>query len=427
MRPLALPLLLAPLAGCGLASDLVRVQVEGTIEIDGTAPGAYSLQLYSKSDNPDAFDTSWCLDQGDEDCFGRIDVAALDTPATASDGGALPVEWDGDTFTLSDVPGDLLYVLVATGDDDTILCTTDVVGFDEDTKVVTSSSAITLSVDEGLDTFTLPRAVELSCAAPATAPDAGDGEPGDNNGGDDIPAGDDPEASWTSFVVSGEDASAGNISSDLACGSSFPSVLTLSAELSDTSATEAWLRIQFGSGESASFQTVEVPVVNGRVDQKFSLTGGYAVVQLDTDDQLDGVGESYTISYCDQADPPGQEMLVLVTWDKDDTDVDTHVFSEGAEVAYYSMSQPWGDLDIDDTDGFGPETFTSTPGTEGNLYEVKVHYYSDHGNGPTTATVRVVHHDSTTGETCDLTTSKQLNSYDWWTVGAFGPGLSCPE
>ncbi|MEC8277434.1 MAG: hypothetical protein VX026_06955 [Myxococcota bacterium] len=91
------------------------------------------------------------------------------------------------------------------------------------------------------------------------------------------------------------------------------------------------------------------------------------------------------------------------------------------------LGQSWGDLDIDDVNGFGPETFTSTPGTSGLNYEVKVHYYSDHGNGDTNVTMRVVYYDGSTGELCDISATQSMASYEWWSVGMFGPGLSCPQ
>ena len=84
--------------------------------------------------------------------------------------------------------------------------------------------------------------------------------------------------------------------------------------------------------------------------------------------RTDGEGESYTVSFCERDDPPAPEILTVLSWDKDDTDVDTHIYSNG-ESAYYSMSQSWGDLDIDDVDGFGPRTFTRLPDTANGEYE----------------------------------------------------------
>jgi hypothetical protein len=204
-------------------------------------------------------------------------------------------------------------------------------------------------------------------------------------------------------------------------------VIDIQGEIADATSDSANIRIQFGAGADATFQTFATPIDNGLISQSISLSGGYSIVQLDTDDTLDGVGESYTVTFCEPSAKPVQEMLTLLTWDSDDSDVDTHVTSGGEEVAYYNMTSSWGDLDIDDTDGFGPETFTSTPETIGQEYEVKVHFYSDHGTGPTDVTIRAIYHDSSTGEVCDITATQTMSSYDWWTVGNFGPGLACPE
>lgn len=429
----SLLLALAPalaLTGCDALSDLIRVEIAGTIQVDGTEPGSYSMQLYAQADNEEAFDTSFCEDGPSDDCFGRVDVDKLTTPAQSSDGGDLPVEFDGNSFVISDVPASLLYVLVVTGDDGTVQCSSDVVGFNENTKVVDSDNAITIGADTDIKTFDLPRPVRLQCSAVAEEPEAPSG--GGGNGGDgDIPDGSGDD--WSLFQITDKsggtvyaDATGGNTVADVVCDSSFPSVLNISAELADASATSAFLRIQFGEGASATYDTIEMPVIGGVIEQPFSLTGGYAVVQLDTDADANGTGESHKVTFCEGADKPAQEMLTILTWDKDDTDVDTHIYSAGSEVAYYSMSQSWGDLDIDDTNGYGPETFTSAPGTEGNLYDVKVHYYSDHGNGSTNVTMRVVYLDPS-GEVCDVTSTTNMTSYGWWDVGVFGPGMACPN
>lgn len=46
-------------------------------------------------------------------------------------------------------------------------------------------------------------------------------------------------------------------------------------------------------------------------------------------------------------------------------------------------------LDRDDTDGAGPENLNLTLPEDGKLYSVGVHYYTDHGFGVSTATVRI--------------------------------------
>jgi len=67
-------------------------------------------------------------------------------------------------------------------------------------------------------------------------------------------------------------------------------------------------------------------------------------------------------------------------------------------------------LDQDDTDGYGPENITLQQPEEGT-YTYKVHYYSDHGNGPTTATIIVY-----INEQPAATFSKELTSNEVWDV-----------
>lgn len=425
-------LLLTALLGLGCTGsikDSIVVSITGDLDISGTAPAEYTFTLYGILDNQDAFDASYCGDDFGADCYGRLDVDGLTTPTEYGEATV-----DGTTVTLLDVPVDLSYILVATGNDSAVNCTTDVIGFDEVTKIVSADSAISLGIDESLDSVELPREISFYCEAPITEPtppeDPAPEESGDTDDDGNIQSPDVP--SWTTFQITDKDggvvygdASTANDMSDVDCGSSFPPVLNIYAEAENTSASSAFIRIQFDDG--GTFTTVEAPIVNGVVDQAISLTGGFSIVQMDLDEDLDGAGESYTITFCEPDEAPAQEILTILTWDKDDTDVDTHIISSGSEVAYYSMSQSWGDLDIDDVNGFGPETFTSTPGTEGGNYEVKVHYYSDHGNGDTSVSMRVVYYDSSTGELCDITATENMSSYGWWTVGMFGPGLSCPN
>ncbi|MFH1494030.1 MAG: hypothetical protein ABIG70_04460 [Pseudomonadota bacterium] len=79
-----------------------------------------------------------------------------------------------------------------------------------------------------------------------------------------------------------------------------------------------------------------------------------------------------------------------ISWDKNDTDVDLHFSWSGGSECYYSNKTPiWGSaatsprLDVDDTNGYGPENITigALPGS--GTYALRVHYYSDHGKGST--------------------------------------------
>jgi hypothetical protein len=85
------------------------------------------------------------------------------------------------------------------------------------------------------------------------------------------------------------------------------------------------------------------------------------------------------------------DLQVTLTWDLDDSDIDLHCIEPDTTHVYFgNPSGTTAELDLDDVDGFGPENIFVEPGTAAaGTYEIYVHYWSDHGNGPTTATIRV--------------------------------------
>jgi uncharacterized protein YfaP (DUF2135 family) len=85
-----------------------------------------------------------------------------------------------------------------------------------------------------------------------------------------------------------------------------------------------------------------------------------------------------------------ETISVALSWTSDDTDVDLHIIDpEGNHASYRDLEAiPGGKLDRDDTDGQGPELFTMDKARPGS-YSVFAHYYSDHGNGPTIATINI--------------------------------------
>ncbi len=92
------------------------------------------------------------------------------------------------------------------------------------------------------------------------------------------------------------------------------------------------------------------------------------------------------------------DIWVQLTWDKDDTDVDLYITEPGPSnftLWYMEEVSPdtGAEIDVDDIDGYGPEHYYLSV-NQGHIlytgiYEVDVHYYSDHGNGPTTAKIIV--------------------------------------
>lgn len=102
-------------------------------------------------------------------------------------------------------------------------------------------------------------------------------------------------------------------------------------------------------------------------------------------------------------------ILVTLTWDKDDTDVDLYVIDPTGDYScYYNMvTDDGGVLDVDDVNGYGPEHWTLTYEDTvrwGQDYTVRLHYYSDHGNGPTNYTVTILLDEGTGWQTIETFT-----------------------
>ncbi|WP_420151510.1 YfaP family protein [Spirosoma sp.] len=76
------------------------------------------------------------------------------------------------------------------------------------------------------------------------------------------------------------------------------------------------------------------------------------------------------------------DLQINLTWDTNSTDVDLHVLDPNGEEIYYSRkrSSTGGELDRDDTNGFGPENiFWRNELPDGN-YKIWVEYYSGRVN-----------------------------------------------
>ena len=94
------------------------------------------------------------------------------------------------------------------------------------------------------------------------------------------------------------------------------------------------------------------------------------------------------------ANMPTTAILVTLTWDTNDTDIDTYVIDPTGDYSayYHEQSADGGYLDYDVTTGYGPEHWLLTTENTvryGQDYRVRLHYYSDHGNGPSNYTVAI--------------------------------------
>lgn len=99
------------------------------------------------------------------------------------------------------------------------------------------------------------------------------------------------------------------------------------------------------------------------------------------------------------SDVPPVDMQVVLSWDTDGTDVDLHVTDPKGEECFYGhrKTELGGKLDVDDTDGFGPEVFTLAHAANGD-YKVDVKYFSSHGHPQTVCKVQVVLFEGTDRE-----------------------------
>lgn len=135
---------------------------------------------------------------------------------------------------------------------------------------------------------------------------------------------------------------------------------------------------------------------NGHISAFISLLPGDNFLQLRANSSAGSTGVTETILITNAeaaltADGLASDFVtVTLTWGTNNSDVDMHVFDPNGNHAWYGSlgGIPGGMLDHDDTDGFGPEIFTlpdPSPGT----YKVNVDYFSDHGTGPTTASLLI--------------------------------------
>ncbi len=70
-------------------------------------------------------------------------------------------------------------------------------------------------------------------------------------------------------------------------------------------------------------------------------------------------------------------MRIVLSWDKQPLDIDSHLSYPGGYVCYHQMDAVNANLDVDDTDSFGPETITISKKLEGKKYVYAVHNFSD--------------------------------------------------
>lgn len=70
-------------------------------------------------------------------------------------------------------------------------------------------------------------------------------------------------------------------------------------------------------------------------------------------------------------------LRVILHWNQNPLDVDSHLAYSGNHIYFEHKTGTQANLDVDDTDGFGPETITVEKKADGKRYIYAVHDYTD--------------------------------------------------
>jgi hypothetical protein len=75
------------------------------------------------------------------------------------------------------------------------------------------------------------------------------------------------------------------------------------------------------------------------------------------------------------------DLMVAITWNTDNTDIDLHIDEPSGEECYYSntMTRIGGTMSQDVTTGYGPEMYVLQKAPSGK-YRISVHNYSENNN-----------------------------------------------
>ncbi|MDC0742430.1 DUF2135 domain-containing protein [Polyangium mundeleinium] len=86
------------------------------------------------------------------------------------------------------------------------------------------------------------------------------------------------------------------------------------------------------------------------------------------------------------------DLVVMITWNTDATDIDLHVTEPNGDVCYFGnrQTQIGGMLTLDVTQGYGPEMYVLKNATDGR-YKIQAHYFaSDRNRASTRTKVQVI-------------------------------------
>lgn len=157
-------------------------------------------------------------------------------------------------------------------------------------------------------------------------------------------------------------------------------------------------RIQTIRGSITGYNSNRATLIVNGIPQVLPLTGGQ--FQLDTVAapgnnliEVQAGNKKESVSF--YARVPKRDIKVVLIWDTP-TDVDLWVIDPTGEKTYYANkeSKSGGNLDVDITTGYGPETFTMAKALPGS-YALQVQYYSSSDAPVTRVNIYVILYEGT--------------------------------
>lgn len=95
------------------------------------------------------------------------------------------------------------------------------------------------------------------------------------------------------------------------------------------------------------------------------------------------------------------KLRIVLAWDSDHTDVDLHVVTPNGEHAWYGEQTipSGGSIDIDATDGYGPEIF-ATPNAQHGVWQIYANYYGGNSDNQviTRCKIAIISNENTPNE-----------------------------
>ncbi len=199
------------------------------------------------------------------------------------------------------------------------------------------------------------------------------------------------ESLWTTFKITDDEENVlGDASTQSVAFTTDKEILRVYGSYTGDE-KDAYVMVQTGSQSCGDFEpkldVIQVPLVDsslqgGKGDYvEVYNYGGYMKISLTTN-PANGEGDrSFVVEVGEECQKPEQPFTAILTWEveqEDRIDIDLHVWNAAEEQCYYgSKKKDWGELDLDDRKGPGPEVFTVLPGHEADgPYIIKARYFS---------------------------------------------------